>query len=203
MKVLAFGDIHGDVSLSKQLAEKAEKENVDLVLICGDITHFDTFFPGTLYEFVKRNLKTMFVRGNHESDATAEFLSELYKLIDLHGKVVTYNNVALTGLGGANVGPFPFSEEVAFEILKNNLTKIKNYKNIKKRVVVSHVHPSGSKIENFSKFFKGSIALEKIIKEFQPDLVVCSHVHEATGIEEKIGNTTVINVGKTGKILEL
>ena len=37
-KILAAGDFHGDSSASKRLAEKAEKENVDLVVLTGDIT---------------------------------------------------------------------------------------------------------------------------------------------------------------------
>ena len=42
LKILAAGDIHGDTSLAKELANKAEKEKVDLVILCGDITSFDT-----------------------------------------------------------------------------------------------------------------------------------------------------------------
>ena len=38
LKILAAGDFHGDSSISKKLAEKAEKENVDLVILTGDIT---------------------------------------------------------------------------------------------------------------------------------------------------------------------
>ena len=37
-KILAAGDFHGDSSRTKKLAEKAEKENVDLVILTGDIT---------------------------------------------------------------------------------------------------------------------------------------------------------------------
>jgi Icc-related predicted phosphoesterase len=35
-----------------------------------------------------------------------------------------------------------------------------------------------------------------------PDFLLCSHVHEAEGIEEIIGTTRVINVGKQGKIFD-
>jgi len=38
MRILAAGDIHGDASLTKKLAEKAEKEKADVVILCGDIT---------------------------------------------------------------------------------------------------------------------------------------------------------------------
>ena len=37
-KILAAGDFHGDSKATKKLAEKAEKENVDLVVLTGDIT---------------------------------------------------------------------------------------------------------------------------------------------------------------------
>ena len=38
LRILAAGDIHGDSSLTKKLAEKADKEKVDLVILAGDIT---------------------------------------------------------------------------------------------------------------------------------------------------------------------
>ena len=46
MKVLALGDIHGDTGLAKELAERATKENVDFVVMCGDISHSDKNFEG-------------------------------------------------------------------------------------------------------------------------------------------------------------
>ena len=37
MRILGAGDLHGDANVSKKLAEKAEKENVDLVILTGDL----------------------------------------------------------------------------------------------------------------------------------------------------------------------
>ena len=37
-KILAAGDFHGSSEIAKKLANKAEKENVDLVVLTGDIT---------------------------------------------------------------------------------------------------------------------------------------------------------------------
>ena len=45
--------------------------------------------------------------------------------------------------------------------------------------------------------------VKKAIEKFHPDLLLCSHVHEAEGIEEKIGKTKVISVGKKGKIIKI
>ena len=37
-KILAAGDLHGDPKVTKKLAEKAKKENVDLIVLAGDLT---------------------------------------------------------------------------------------------------------------------------------------------------------------------
>ena len=69
--------------------------------------------------------------------------------------------------------------------------------------MVTHVHPTDTKMEKFTKSFPGSTGVKKAIDVFKPDILLCSHVHEAEGIEEKVGNTRIINVGKKGKIIEL
>ena len=38
LKILAASDLHGDSFQVMKLADRAEKENVDLVVLCGDIT---------------------------------------------------------------------------------------------------------------------------------------------------------------------
>jgi len=67
--------------------------------------------------------------------------------------------------------------------------------------MVTHMHPSGSKSE-FSGV-PGSESITKAIKKFKPDFLLHGHIHEAAGVEEIIGNTKVINVGREGKIVEL
>ena len=63
------------------------------------------------------------------------------------------------------------------------------------------MHPSKSKAE-FSGF-KGSEGIRKSILTFKPDIIFSGHIHEAEGIEEKIGKTKVINIGRKGKIFEI
>ena len=67
--------------------------------------------------------------------------------------------------------------------------------------MVTHMHPERSKAE-FSGF-PGSKAVRKAIKEFHPDFLITAHIHEARGMEEKIGDTKVINVRKKRKIIEI
>lgn len=69
--------------------------------------------------------------------------------------------------------------------------------------MVTHVHPSGTLMEKLSDFVPPSTGVRKALDKFKPDILLCSHVHEAEGIEEMVGITKVINVGKEGTILDL
>lgn len=200
MRILAAGDIHGDTRLAERLADKSEKENVDLIVLCGDLTHFEESTENILGPFIKRNKKVVFVPGNHETFATADFLAELYGATNLHGYSMRMDNIGLFGAGGANIGLFQLSEKEFMDTLEIGHNKVKD---LKRKIMVTHVHPAGSKIEKFTNLFPGSGAVTEALYKFKPDLLLCSHVHEAEGIEEKIGNTLVVNVGKAGKIIDL
>ncbi len=200
MKILASGDIHGDTSLAEKLAKKAEDNKVDLVVLCGDLTYAEASTKNLIGPFAKRNQKVVLIPGNHETVATADFLAELYGATNLHGYSIKAGEIGLFGAGGANVGLHQFSEDEFYELLQKGHNYIKD---MKKRIMVTHVHPTGTKMEKFTSFFPGSTGVKKAIDAFKPDILLCSHVHEAEGIEERLGNTKVINVGKEGKILDI
>ncbi len=200
MKILAAGDIHGDQGLAKKLAEKAGKNHVDLVILCGDITQFDQSTDNLIKPFVEKKQKVLLIPGNHDSFATADFLAEFYGVKNIHGYSVKYDDIGIFGCGGANIGVAQLEEDEIFDTLKKGFDKVEY---LKKKIMVTHVHPSESKMEKFTEFFPGSKGIKKAIDKLKPDILLCSHVHEAEGIEEKLGNTKVINVGKEGKIIDL
>ncbi|MBS3073570.1 metallophosphoesterase [Candidatus Pacearchaeota archaeon] len=202
LKILAIGDLHGDSRQASKLAERAQKEKVDLVILSGDITLAESSLDYLLGPFAKRKIEVLIIPGNHETMAAANFLEKAYSpyVKNIHGLGLTKKNVGIFASGGANIGLFQLNEKETFDTLKKGFNKIKD---IKKKIMVTHVHPSGGLMEKLTAFFPGSDAIESAIKKFQPDIAICSHVHEAEGMEEKIGKTRVINVGKKGKIIEL
>ena len=200
LKILAAGDIHGDIGLAKKLAEKAKKEDVDLVVLCGDLTHADQSTKDLIGPFKKLNEKVLLIPGNHEPVATTDFLAEFYGVKNIHGYSVKYKEVGIFGAGGANIGLFQLDEKELYDLLKKGFDKIKY---LKKRIMVTHVHPSNTKMEKFTKIFPGSPGVKRALDKLKPDILFCSHVHEAEGIEEKIGGTRVINVGRKGKVIEI
>ncbi len=199
LKILAAGDFHADRRLAERLANQAEQEQVDLVILNGDIVEEDRI-EGIIGPFVKKNKRVLFVHGNHESLATATFLTEQYGITHLHGIGVNYKEVGIFGCGGAQIGLSQLSEEEIFTMLQKGFKMVNK---TQKKIMVTHVHPADSQMEKFSVYVSGSEGVRKAIDKLKPDIVICGHVHEAEGIEEKIGNTSVFNVGKKGRIIEI
>ena len=200
LRILAAGDIHGDTNAAKKLANQAEEENIDLVVLSGDLTYAEASTSGIIGPFIKKGKKVILIPGNHETVATADFLAELYGATNLHGYSIKCRDVGLFGCGGANIGMFQLGEDEIFELIKKGYDRIKDSK---KKILVTHVHPSGSLMEKFTNIFPGSDGVRKAIDTFKPDILLCSHVHEAEGIEEVIGKTKVMSVGKRGKIIDI
>jgi uncharacterized protein len=199
MRILGAGDLHGDISLAKRLSDKALKEKADLIVLCGDLASDDSL-DNILQPFKDKNQKVLLISGNHESMATADFLAYINKAKHLHGYSVKYEDIGIFGCGSANIGVHGITEEEIFETLKKGFDRV-SY--LKKKLMITHVHPSGTRMELLSRFVKGSKGVLKAVYELKPDFLLCSHVHEAEGLEEKLGNTKIINVGKEGKIIDL
>ncbi len=203
LKILAIGDLHGDSNLAKKLAQKADKNNVDLVMLLGDIHGF-VESRNLVKPFQKVNKKVVFVPGNWDSSLDAKQLSEIYGVKNLDGYYATYKGVGIIGVGSPDF-QLELNEKKTFEKLEKNFEKLKKLgktnPELKKKILISHIHAAKTKSE-FSGFH-GSSALRKAIDKFQPDFFLSAHIHEAEGIEEKIGKTHVINVGRHGKIFEV
>ena len=198
-KILAIGDIHGDTGLVKRLVERAKKENVDIVILAGDLTFAEQSIDYIVGPFVSAKKQVLLIPGNHESMATIDFLAEAYpNTKNIHAGSFKTENVGIFGAGTANMGVHQIPDSEIFNALSKGHEEIKN---AEKKVMVTHLHPLGSKAEMFG--FQGSKAIRKAIDTFSPDFLISAHIHEAAGMEEKIGNTTVINVSRKERIFEI
>lgn len=196
LKILAAGDIHGSEAIAENLAVKAKRNNVDLVVLAGDIS--SPFQKEKIIgHFAERELETIFVPGNWDNDLDVRFMKQMYGTKNLEGYYLRKGKIDFLGIGNAN---FRLNHDKKdFTMIESLMKKIKNIET--KKVLVSHLHVAGGKAE-FSGF-RGSYVLRKIIEDFEPDIVISSHIHEAEGIEEKIKKTKVFQVGPRGKIIEI
>ncbi|MBI4018504.1 MAG: metallophosphoesterase [Candidatus Aenigmarchaeota archaeon] len=199
LKILAASDIHEDTKAVKRLAEKAEKYEVELVVLAGDLTYFDNDWHGMIGPFLEKKKYVFFVAGNHDSIATAGLLAEKYKINNLQDRSAVINDVGFFGCGGGNVGVNVLSDREIFDTLKRGFKKVGE---AGKKIMVTHMHPARSVIEKISEF-PGSAGVRKAKEELEPDIHLCGHIHETEGLEEKIGKTRVISLGKQGRVLEL
>ncbi len=198
MKILALSDIHGDTSFIEEMAEKGAAEKVDLVILAGDILDMDRPKAGLIQPFKDKGLEVAVLPGNHEGMSEIGFMVEKYGVKNLHGYVIRKGDVGIFGCGYGDVGIHQLDDEEFFTTLKKTHEQVKD---LKTKLMVTHVQPSDSIIG--LGMWPGSEGIRKAIEEFQPDLHICGHIHETHGMEEIIGKTKVVNVGKSGKIIEL
>ncbi|NPE26965.1 hypothetical protein HNV12_03100 [Methanococcoides sp. SA1] len=193
LKILAAGDLHGSLDIAKKLSAKGKKAKVDLVVLAGDIYGYNEGVPGILEPFRKAKQKVLFVPGNCDFDEEVEMLKGVGK--NLHGYYVSYDGVGIAGIGSGNWKLGLDKEDL--NLIKKNFSRMKN----KKKILISHLHASDTLAE-FSGI-PGEDVLRSAVEEFRPDLLISAHIHEAEGIEDKIGETRVVQVGEKGKILEI
>ena len=193
LRILAAADLHGSLDIAKKLSMKAKRNKVDLVVLAGDIYGYSEGEEGILGPFEKAGQKVVFVPGNCDFDEECAMLEREGK--NIHNYYVTYGGVGIAGIGSPNWKLSLDDEDLAG--IKKNFEKMKPAK----RILVSHLHAQGTAAE-FSGI-PGEKVLRKAVKDFKPDLLISAHIHEAEGIEDKIGKTRVVQVGRRGKIIEV
>lgn len=201
IRMLVASDVHGDAEAMKKLAERAEKENVDVVIIAGDLTEFDMYSKGMIKPFLERKKEVLFVVGNHDLSA-GDVFAEKYGIRNIQFYPAKIRNVGFFGCGTASVGPNFLAEEEIARYIEKGFEKIKG---AEKKILVTHMRPAGSAIETMIPRlrYSGSEAIREAIEKFRPDMNICGHIHEAEGLDEKLGGTLVIGAGPKGRIIEI
>ncbi len=65
-----------------------------------------------------------------------------------------------------------------------------------RKILLTHCPPLNTNCDITNSLHVGSSAIRKIVEEFQPEINLCSHVHECYGKEDFIGKTRIVNVGE-------
>ena len=198
MKILAASDIHGDINLVKTLAEKAEKANVDLVVLCGDLTFSEQSTAGIIGPFVKRNKKVLLIPGNHETD---EEISRICKdnknIINIHKGVYEKDGYLFFGYGGGGFS----KEDPRFE--RTSLKFKKEMEKGKKIILITHAPIYNTKLDLLNGEHIGNKSTRRFIDDVQPELVICGHLHENEMITDYIKKTKIVNPGYEGMIIKI
>ena len=200
-KILAISDVHGEEN--KNLYDYLNNNDIDLVLILGDITDFGPLeFANTFLDKVSAcGVDVMAIPGNCDPAGICNVIDE--SAFCLHNNVVVYDDVILFGFGGSNPTPFNTPGEHDDKDIYSGIYELLSiYRDVRNtdvskiEILVTHAPPfntDADKIDNGEHV--GSSGIQKSIHEFEPDINLCGHIHEARSVS-KIGDTTdVANPG--------
>jgi len=196
LKVLAVSDFHGSVDAAHKTINKVKAVDADVIVICGDITHFGSVKDAQriIEPLTALRLPVLYVPGNCDPSELAE--AEISGAICLQGRCYTQSNVAFIGVGGAQTSPFyswfELSETQIMNVLEQGAERCSRNKWL---AVVTHTPPKDTRVDlAWSNVHAGSASLRRFIEAKKPHIVFCAHIHEARGIDH-IGDTIIVNPG--------
>jgi hypothetical protein len=196
MKILAFVDVHGSLSALKKIRKKAKSS--DIIVCAGDISIFEQHLNKIIAMLDKLGKQVLIIPGNHETEQLMKSTCKKTKNVTyLHEKTFEIDNFLFIGYGG---GGFALVDSHFKQIAKQFKRKIKKGQ---KLILVTHAPPYGTKVDKIMEQHCGNKTLKQFIVKTKPELVICGHLHETAGIEDKISKTLIINPGPYGRIITI
>jgi len=194
MRVVGISDVHGHTEKLSTMVDYFRQG--DVVLISGDLTNFGHEFQASnVISIVKMKNKNVFaVHGNCDYPDVRFFLEK--EGVSLHGRIVEYEGIIFTGIGGSLPCPGRTPNEYAEGEIENILNGIaEKIPSGSKVVFVTHEPPYDTMCDlTRAGQHVGSRAVRDFIEKVRPLLVVCGHIHESRAIDE-IGETKIVNPG--------
>jgi Icc-related predicted phosphoesterase len=197
VKLLVFSDIHSDArALERLMAIEA-----DYYFCAGDLVNFSRGLDAMGEILKKRAERVYVIPGNHESARQITDLCARFGLNDFHGGRVELDGFHVVGLGYSNITPFETPGEYTEEELE---TRLHEFDGLKPMIAICHVPPHGTMLDRITNLrHAGSTAMRDFVRREQPRFFFCGHIHEAGGAQEKLGETSAMNVGRKGYLLDL
>jgi Icc-related predicted phosphoesterase len=197
MKILATADFHGSVEAAEKAALKAQNMKADVILACGDITHFGTPEDArrVLAPLIKLKLPILYVPGNCDPPSLLD--EKIEGALMMHAICKSFNGFSFIGAGAipfdrVHPNPLEVDDEEIMTALSQGLKQCGSGYPL---IVVAHSPPAYTKLDKaFFGGHVGSTLLRQFIEKHEPAAVFCGHIHEAKGID-RIGKTVIVNTG--------
>lgn len=197
MKLLIFGDNHGDLLSLSVVQEKAKE--ADMVICLGDLTFFGNDLDILLDILNNFPKKVILMHGNHEDELELEEACKMYPNIHFSHKQVHHEkgfDIMIYGGDGFSRIDQEFEEHI------NEAKRL--IRNFKRAILVLHGPPVDTKLDiPFEDFHSGNHSTRKFIEEHQPLLVLAGHIHECERAVDYIKDTLLFNPGPKGQLIDL
>jgi len=200
-KILCVADIHGDIQGLLRMREFAASSNIGDAIILGDFSGHGAFKDRKQNEkdvehvlSIMSNFNLLAIPGNCDWKSVLKIFNK--HEVNLHRKAIAVDDTVLIGLGGSNPTPFDTPLELTEEEIYKGLKPLLKKAGDKRVVLALHCPPKDTACDmTGSGLHVGSSAVRQIVEEFQPALVLCSHVHESAGKEDRIDKSRIVNIG--------
>lgn len=192
MKVAAITDLHGRTVFGANAAAIAA---ADAVVVTGDITNFGGASDAVrvIDELERLNKNVLAVPGNCDRPDVNALLET--RMVSIDRKCRLVDAVAFYGIGGSIRTPSGTLQEFSEEEFAAALGAFDKNPAGRYHVLACHQPPFDTNADRIAAgTHVGSRAIRSFIENFQPDLCVCGHIHEARS-SDRIGRTLVINPG--------
>lgn len=191
MKILAFSDVHMNLGFVEQVIVRSTK--ADVIVAAGDFANKGGSALNVLNQLMKITQPVVVVSGNHDN------LMELTKICGesknihlLHSSGINIDGVDFYGLGCEvpQINEENWNESLSEEAAAKMLKACPN-----NSVLVTHSPAYGHCDLQIYGVNEGSRAVLDCIKNKQPKLHLCGHIHNGWGVSSLIGNTPTHNLG--------
>jgi Icc-related predicted phosphoesterase len=171
-----------------------------VVIAAGDFASIHEGLEEMIGALSGISVPTVLVPGNNETEDALRAACEGWDAATvLHGEGAEIDGTQFFGLGaGVPITPWDWSFDLDEEQAAERLAACPEG-----AVLVVHSPPKGHCDTSGTGDHLGSEAILEAIEAKRPPLAVCGHIHEAWGAEEEVGPTTVINLGPSGRLIEI
>jgi len=202
LRILAMADLHGRAEMLSPL----QGTDVDLIAFCGDLHNLETVDRArpVAETLARLGPPVLIVPGNMDPKEIAPKLWKSAGLRMIHRDSYRHEDCGFVGFGGMVIrdqrrlgdpNRYYHTDDDVRESLASAHETISDSCH---RVVLTHQPPRNSRDLIYSGERTGSVGLRRFVEDFQPDLLICGHIHEDRG-EAEIGSTKVVNVGEMRK----
>jgi Icc-related predicted phosphoesterase len=197
MKIVGMTDIHGAYMTAGEIVRD---ERPDLLILGGDLTTVGTVAEAeTALEMLGAICGDILcVAGNMDTPHHDAMFSR--RGFSINGVGVRRGPVGFFGVSSAPVSllrtPYEMAEEDLRRLIDRGHAMIAD---APIKVFVPHAPPYGTKLDIVhAGYHVGSTAVRDAIEEFQPDLVICGHIHEGRGVD-RIDKSRIVNCGTAAR----
>jgi len=200
MRFLFFSDIHSDLKTLERLMD----QEADYYFCIGDLVSWARGLDQAGEILRRRAGKVFVIPGNHESSDDIEVFCKKFGFENMHSRSQQFGDVHLAALGYSNPTPFNTPGEYSESEIADRLEP---FAALRPLVLACHCPPKDTALDQGSgnRHF-GSTAIASFIERVSPRYFLCGHIHEAEGVQTRLGSsgeTIGINVGKRGFLLDM